>query len=130
MMLDTLVGYQVGESEWQEARPLDRILYLREFDCFVPATYTGAPPVCHFCRRGGHVRAKCPELAKRKCFGCNKHGHIIRVCPEGKKADYLKKPKMSHVGDESEESEDRRKAQEGATKLYDYIDQQKLGEGR
>lgn len=70
----------------------------------------GAPPVCHFCRRSGHVRAKCPELAKCKCFGCQKQGHMIRVCPEGKKADYLKKPKMSHVGDESEVSDDRRKA--------------------
>lgn len=97
-ILDTSVGYQVGDEETMEAKPLGRLLYLSEFDCFVSAAYKGAPPVCHFCRRSGHIRAKCPELEQRKCFGCQKTGHMVRFCPEagGKQPVYLKKQKVSH----------------------------------
>ena len=130
VMLDTSVGYQVGDSEYQEARPLGRMLYLSEFDCFVPATYKGAPPVCHFCQHSGHVRAKCPELARRKCFGCNKQGHMIKFCPEGeskKTADYLKKKKVHH---QPEESMDITKARQLTTDVMDSLEKEKLGVGK
>lgn len=121
VMLDTSVGYQVGDTgESMEARPLDRMLYLSEFDCFVPATYKGAPPVCHFCKRSGHIRAKCPDLAQRKCFGCNQSGHMIKFCPEaaGKKPSYLKKQKLTH-----EETE----AKAATDKVLDKIENEKIG---
>ncbi|EPB83586.1 hypothetical protein HMPREF1544_09688 [Mucor circinelloides 1006PhL] len=130
VMLDTSVGYQVGELEYQEARPLGRMLYLSEFDCFVPATYKGAPPVCHFCQHSGHVRAKCPELARRKCFGYNKQGHMIKFCPEGesrKTADYLKKKKVHH---QPEESMDITKARQLTTDVMDSLEKEKLGVGK
>ncbi|KAI8646660.1 hypothetical protein BD408DRAFT_479867 [Parasitella parasitica] len=80
-LIDNSIGTLV-EGEHRPANPLDRMLYLCELDCFVAATFKGAPPVCHFCRHSGHIRAKCPELAKRRCFGCHKPGHMIRFCPE------------------------------------------------
>ncbi|EPB80917.1 hypothetical protein HMPREF1544_12403, partial [Mucor circinelloides 1006PhL] len=79
---------------WQVANSLDRMLYVNEFDCFVAVTYKGAPPFCHFCRHRGHIRAKCQEVAKRRCFKCGKQGHMLRFCPETKdddQASYLKK---------------------------------------
>lgn len=129
VMLDTSVGHQVGD-EWQQAKPLDRMLYLREFDCHVAAAYKGAPPVCHFCRHSGHIRAKCPELAKRKCFGCDKHGHMLKYCPESeakKQADYLKKRKLSTVAEQSEEVV---KAREATITLLDFVDKEKVGDGK
>ncbi|KAG2189597.1 hypothetical protein INT46_008739 [Mucor plumbeus] len=129
VMLDTSVGCQVGD-EWQQAKPLDRMLYLREFDCFVAAAYKGAPPVCHFCRQSGHIRAKCPELAKRRCFGCNKHGHMLKFCPEGeakKQADYLKKQKVSKAAEQSEEVVEARDA---TITLLDFVDREKVGDGK
>ena len=126
VMLDTSVGHQVGE-EWQAANPLDRMLYLSEFDCFVAATYKGAPPVCHFCRHSGHIRAKCPELAKRRCFKCGKQGHMLRFCPEkesDEQAGYLKKKKISH---QVEVSEEVSKARDATIKTMDLIDKERMG---
>lgn len=123
VIIDTSVGYQVDQQEWQEAKPLDRMLYLSEFDCYVTATYKGAPPVCHFCQHSGHIRAKCPELAKRRCFGCNKHGHMLRFCPEGKQAEYLKKQKVSH------DSEEVVQARAATEQVSDFVDSSKIGEG-
>ncbi|CEP16769.1 hypothetical protein [Parasitella parasitica] len=95
------------------ANPLNNMLYLGKFDCFVPATFKGAPPVCHFCRHSGHIRAKCPELARRRCFGCHKPGHIIKFCPESDKqrqqADFVES--VYSTGD-----------------LSDYEDNDKLGD--
>jgi hypothetical protein len=121
VMLDTSVGYQVGDDESMEARPLGRMLYLSEFDCFVSAAYKGAPPVCHFCRRSGHIRAKCPDLAQRTCFGCNKPGHMVRYCPEavGKQPEYVKKQKVSH---------DTAQAQQETVAVLTRIQQEKMGE--
>ena len=127
VMLDTSVGHQVGE-EWQVANPLDRMLYLSEFDCFVAATYKGAPPVCHFCRHSGHIRAKCPELAKRRCFKCGKQGHMLRFCPDNKEGDdqasYSKKKKISH---QVEVSEEVTMARDATNKMMDIIEEEKLG---
>ncbi|KAG1122199.1 hypothetical protein G6F42_011703 [Rhizopus arrhizus] len=126
VMLDTSVGHQVGE-EWQAANPLDRMLYLSEFDCFVAATYKGAPPVCHFCRHSGHIRAKCPELAKRRCFKCGKQGHMLRFCPDkegDEQAGYLKKKKVSH---QVEVSEEVTKARDATSKMMDIIDKERMG---
>ncbi|CEP13562.1 hypothetical protein [Parasitella parasitica] len=89
MIIDTSVGYQVGQGKWQEAKSLSRMLYLSKFDCFVPATYKGAPPICHFCHQSGHIRSGCPQLVKRRCFGCDQPGHIVRFCPEAKQTVVL-----------------------------------------
>jgi hypothetical protein len=59
---------------------LTRMLYLREWDVYAPASFKGAAPVCHFCRQSGHVRKNCPDLAKRKCFNCRGFGHTARFC--------------------------------------------------
>lgn len=128
VMLDTSEGFQV-EGEMQEAKPLDRMLYLGEFDCFVAATYKGAPPVCHFCKHSGHIRAKCPELAKRRCFRCGKQGHMLRFCPEeGKQADYLKKQKVDTP--KPTNSEEVIKAREATEEVFHLVDQEKRGEGK
>ncbi|CEP17055.1 hypothetical protein [Parasitella parasitica] len=77
------------------------------------ATFKGAPPVCHFCRHSGHICAKCPELARRRCFGCHKPGHIIKFCPKSDKqrqqADFVES--VYSTGD-----------------LSDYADKEKLGD--
>jgi hypothetical protein len=86
VILDTSVCHEFGDGIPQQPKPLSRMLYLCLFDCFVPATYKGAPPICHFCHQSGHIRSGCPQLAKRKCFGCDQPGHIVRFCPEGKQA--------------------------------------------
>ncbi|KAG1393671.1 hypothetical protein G6F60_011347 [Rhizopus arrhizus] len=61
-------------------QPLKRMLYLEAWDIHVPATYKGAPPVCHYCRKSGHVKAKCPVLASHVCYSCGKSGHTRRFC--------------------------------------------------
>ncbi|OAD04160.1 CCHC-type zinc finger transcription factor [Mucor lusitanicus CBS 277.49] len=129
VMLDTSVGYQVEGGEQKEAQPLDRMLYLSEFDCFVAATYKGAPPICHFCRHSGHIRDKCPELLKRRCYGCQKQGHMLRFCPEQKdqSASYTKKQKVAQpvVGSEAVE-----KARQDTEQVMDVIAKAKVGAGK
>lgn len=129
VMLDTSEGYQVEDGEMKEAQPLDRMLYLSEFDCFVAATYKGAPPVCHFCRHTGHIRAKCPELLKRRCYGCGKHGHMLRFCPEkeNQSADYTKKQKVDH---QSVDSENVIKARQHTEEVMDLVEKEKVGDGK
>ncbi|KAK4521565.1 uncharacterized protein ATC70_007326 [Mucor velutinosus] len=127
VMVDTSVGYQVEGGEWQEAQPLDRMLYLSEFDCFVAATYKGAPPVCHFCRHSGHVRAKCPELLQRRCYGCGKHGHMLRFCPGKEDQSGAKKQKVDHQLKDSEEVTEARRQ---TVHLMDVVAKAKLGAGR
>lgn len=83
MIIDTSVGYQVGQAKWQEAKPLEPMIYLSKFDISVPAMYKDTS-VCNFCFKSGHLRSKCPEFGNRKCFGCNKFGHMLRACPETK----------------------------------------------
>jgi hypothetical protein len=80
VLLDTSVGYKDAEGKLVEAKPLERMLYMCEWDCFAVAAFRGAPPVCHFCRQSGHIRAACPTLAKRKCFACGVAGHTARFC--------------------------------------------------
>lgn len=128
VMLDTSETDQV-EGEMQEAKPLDRMLYLSEFDCFVAATYKGAPPVCHFCKHSGHIRAKCPELAKRRCFRCGQQGHMLRFCPEaGKQAEYAKRQKVDTPHDGA--AEEVEKAREAVAQVLDLITNEKLGESK
>lgn len=80
VLLDTSVGYKDAEGKLVEAKPLERMLYMCEWDCFAVAAFRGAPPVCHFCRQSGHIRSACPTLAKRKCFACGVVGHTARFC--------------------------------------------------
>ncbi|KAG2194349.1 hypothetical protein INT47_011516 [Mucor saturninus] len=76
--------YQVKEytcgGYFEGMKPLTNNLYLEEWDCFASATFKGAPTVCHWCRLAGHVRSKCPDLAKTKCFSCHGHGHTAKFC--------------------------------------------------
>jgi hypothetical protein len=80
VLLDTSVGMKNEDGEVVPPQPLSRMLYMSAWDNFAPAQYKNAPPVCHFCRRSGHVRKDCPELAKRRCFSCQEHGHTARFC--------------------------------------------------
>ncbi|KAK4518753.1 ubiquinol-cytochrome c reductase core subunit 1 [Mucor velutinosus] len=84
-LIDTSVKYTDAEGHSYDVQPLSRMLYLSAWDVYVPATYRGAPPVCHFCRQSGHIRAACPILAKRKCFKCHKLGHTVKFCREEEK---------------------------------------------
>jgi hypothetical protein len=81
-MIDTAVKHKTADDKEYEVQPLSRMMYLSAWDVFVPATYRGAPPVCHFCRQSGHIRAACPVLAKRQCFKCRKLGHTVKFCRE------------------------------------------------
>lgn len=80
VLIDTSVGYTNKEGALCKPEPLTRLLYLEKWDIFVPASYKGAPPVCHFCRQSGHIRKACPVLAKRQCFTCKGFGHTSRFC--------------------------------------------------
>lgn len=61
-------------------QPLSRMLYLESWDCFVSASFRGAPPVCYHCRKSGHIKKDCPTLRKIKCFKCLEFGHTSRFC--------------------------------------------------
>jgi hypothetical protein len=80
VILDTSVGYLNSDGDMVPCEDLTRMLYLREWDVYAPASFKGAAPVCHFCRQSGHVRKNCPDLAKRKCFNCRGFGHTARFC--------------------------------------------------
>lgn len=61
-------------------QPLQRMLFLEEWDVLVPARYTGADKVCYFCRKSGHIRNDCPVLKEITCRRCNLQGHTQRRC--------------------------------------------------
>ncbi|KAL9537978.1 hypothetical protein PS6_011659, partial [Mucor atramentarius] len=111
VMLDTSARYQEGDSEYQEARLL------------------GCASCWSFLRHSGHIRAKCPELAKRRCFKCGKQGHMLRFCPEKEvdQASYLKKKKVSH---QAEASEEVIMARDAAAKMMDTIDEEKMRQNK
>jgi hypothetical protein len=79
-MIDVSGGYVNGEGKTVPCQPLARNLYLGEWDIYVSASFKGAAPICHFCRQAGHLRSKCPDLAKRVCFSCRDRGHTARFC--------------------------------------------------
>lgn len=81
-MIDTAVQYENAEGKEYAVQLLIRMLCLRAWDVYVPVTYLGAPPVCHFCRQSGHIRATYLVLAKRQCFKCRKLGHTAQFCRE------------------------------------------------
>lgn len=104
VMIDTSVGYKNGAGEMEDPQPLSRNLYLEAWDVYVPASFKGAAPVCHFCRQAGHLRSKCPDLAKRVCFQCRGHGHTARFCKakeptEAEELDQYVKDSGVHSGD-------------------------------
>ncbi|CAO3702200.1 unnamed protein product [Rhizopus stolonifer] len=61
-------------------QPLQRNLYLEAWDTFAQASYRGADPVRYYCRKAGHLRAKCPLLQEQVCYGCGHKGHTRRFC--------------------------------------------------
>lgn len=44
------------------------------------ASFKGAPVVCHYCRKSGHLKKDCPFRPPLICFECHQHGHIRRHC--------------------------------------------------
>ena len=85
----TTSGYFEGEAmvlidcaanETTTFQRLERMLYLTEWDTYVPASYKGAPPVCYHCRQAGHIKKECPKLANLTCFNCQMRGHTTRSC--------------------------------------------------
>ncbi|KAI7875970.1 uncharacterized protein EV154DRAFT_429899 [Mucor mucedo] len=80
VILNTSAGYSPDDSAVFPNEPLTNNLYLYQWDCFASASFKGAPIVCHWCHHAGHVRSKCPELAKTKCFACQDHGHTAKFC--------------------------------------------------
>jgi hypothetical protein len=69
-----------SNTDGKEYQRLDRMLYLMEWDLYIPASFKGAPPVCYHCRQAGHVKATCPSLANTQCFHCHQNGHTTRNC--------------------------------------------------
>lgn len=53
---------------------------MEDEDCYVPAFFQGAPQICFHCRRAGHIRQECQELAKIQCYKCKGYGHMSRYC--------------------------------------------------
>ncbi|KAG2193795.1 hypothetical protein INT47_009937 [Mucor saturninus] len=96
VILNTAAGFSDEDSVVFTNEPPSNNLYLYEWDCFASASFKGAPIVCHWCHHAGHVRSKCPELAKTKCFSCQGHGHT---------AKFFKKKKFQpvHVDTPNEE---------------------------
>ena len=78
--IDPSHGYVDDDGKHQESQPLQRMLYLEQWDIFASASFKGAQPICYYCRQAGHIRSACPELAKRRCFGCGETGHTKRFC--------------------------------------------------
>jgi hypothetical protein len=67
----------------EQREPLQRMLYLSEWNKYIPASFRGAPPICYHCRQSNHLKANCPVLADIKCFACHEKGHLARNCPGG-----------------------------------------------
>ncbi|KAI8327637.1 hypothetical protein BC941DRAFT_259914, partial [Chlamydoabsidia padenii] len=67
-------------EEHGAVEPLQRMLYMQDWDIYLPATFKGAPPVCYHCRQSRHLKKDCQVLASLKCYGCNGTGHIARHC--------------------------------------------------
>lgn len=61
-------------------KPLQRMLFLEEWDVLVPARYTGADKICYFCRKSGHMKNDCPVLKEIICRRCQRTGHTQRRC--------------------------------------------------
>ncbi|KAI8968643.1 hypothetical protein BDB01DRAFT_174089 [Pilobolus umbonatus] len=71
-----------AKEDEEHRQPLARMLYLRYFNKYCPASYKGALPVCYLCRQAGHVKTCCPKIASILCYHCRGRGHIARFCPD------------------------------------------------
>ncbi|KAH8555042.1 hypothetical protein BGW37DRAFT_464774 [Umbelopsis sp. PMI_123] len=69
----------------KEYAELPRMIYLEDEDCFIPAFFQGVPQICYHCRRAGHIRKECKELAKLQCYKCKAYGHLSRYCQSSRK---------------------------------------------
>ncbi|KAH8547673.1 hypothetical protein BGW37DRAFT_470767 [Umbelopsis sp. PMI_123] len=69
----------------KEYAELPRMIYLEDEDCFIPAFFQGAPQICYHCRRAGHIRKECQELAKLQCYKCKAYGHLSRYSQSSRK---------------------------------------------
>lgn len=63
---------------------LQKMLYLPFWDCYIPAPFKDAPPVCDFCRQAGHIAKECSVLKSTICHRCKKKGHMMRYCSKDK----------------------------------------------
>lgn len=57
---------------------LERMLYLMEWDLFIPASFKGVSPVCYHCRQAGYIKIERLKLSNVTCFYCNKKGHTAK----------------------------------------------------
>ncbi|KAG2194772.1 hypothetical protein INT47_012074 [Mucor saturninus] len=80
VIMNTSCGYDDDLGNHYANEPLTNNLYLHVCDCFMSASFKGASTVCHWCHHAGHVRSKCPELAKMKCLSCQCLGHTAKFC--------------------------------------------------
>lgn len=78
--ISVLLDRSLTDIDTPAFQDLTRMLYLEDWDDFVPASFKGAQPVCYYCRKSGHIKTDCPTLTKMKCFICNQTGHTRRRC--------------------------------------------------
>ena len=88
-----------GEMDQNAYQDLQRMLYLEEWDCFAPASFKGAQPICYYCRKSGHLKKDCESLKALSCFKCGKAGHIRRNC---RKPDVEEQPQHKETSFEEE----------------------------
>ena len=79
--LTVMLDRNPGENNDRIYQDLQRMLFLEEWDCFAPASFKGAQPICYYCRKSGHLKKDCEALQALTCFGCQGKGHIRRNCP-------------------------------------------------
>jgi Zinc knuckle len=83
-------------QDYNEYAELPRMIYLEDEDCFIPAFFQGAPQICFHCRRAGHIRKECQELAKIQCYKCKGYGHMSRYCQNSRKETIVEEDMESY----------------------------------
>lgn len=59
-----------------------KIILLNAWEGEYDLLWHGQPPICRYCRKEGHIKYKCPVLAKQECYECGAKGHTRARCPQ------------------------------------------------